>query len=113
MLEEREKKLVIDNIAVLMEGFRLLRENEWYIDSGTLEESERLFAIKHIMGMLFRWSRKKVLEEEDVRSVKNYFGLFLEALYLYKRKYKKKHDREVRELEGVFLKFVPYKLEAC
>jgi hypothetical protein len=101
----------LDKIIILIEGFRLLSQNERWINGGSLDDDARSFGINCVGSFLFRWKGRVSLTEQDICIVKNYFGLFLEALYLYQR-HKKARRKEASELEKIFLKFVPYKLEA-
>lgn len=109
----KEQKKILENIDILIVGFRLLNEKEREIDSGTLEEDERVFGIKKIQNIISRWNKQYVLCE-DVHLIEKYFGLFLEALYLYKRyKAKASQRKRAEKLEGIFQKFLPCKVKVA
>jgi hypothetical protein len=110
MLTQKDEKLILENLNVLTDAFRLLSEREHYITGSNIEESERLYAIKKIRNSIPRWCRKKELTEEDKKMISSYFGIFLEALYIFKKN-RRVSKKKILKIEEVFERMVPYKIK--
>ncbi|MFW5888246.1 MAG: hypothetical protein ACOCVY_00840 [Patescibacteria group bacterium] len=110
MLAQEDEKLILENLSILTESFRLLSERENFITSSNIEESERLYAIGKIRNAIPRWRRKKELADEDKKMIINYFGIFLEAIYLFKRN-RKISRKKILKIEEVFERMIPYKVK--
>jgi hypothetical protein len=110
MLTEQEEKTILENLDVLTEAFRLLSERENSIISGNIEEDERLYAIKEIRRTILRWCRERRLTVGDERLIVEYFGIFLEALYIFRRD-RKASKKKILNLEEVFERMIPSKIK--
>jgi hypothetical protein len=109
LLSAKEQKFLLQNLGILIDGFRLLSKEKRYIEVGGLEEDERYFAIHSISNLLPRWAKQESLTTEDEKWLLDFNTSFLEALYIFKRT-RQARFKEVKKMEKIFERYIPYKL---
>lgn len=75
-LTQKEEDLLLKNLHVFMEGFRLLEQNESKAGENPENEDEKLFFIKKTQNNLVVWGKQNSLDDSSVKWIEKHVHLF-------------------------------------